>query len=71
MAIEVTETTVTTHTITYTEDASDGSKMAAALSGGTVSLSVMGAQYTLPLGDVATLAALLATVAEHGGPSTE
>ncbi|WDS51654.1 hypothetical protein SEA_BARNSTORMER_17 [Microbacterium phage Barnstormer] len=63
MAIEVRESTVTTHITTYTEDASDGSKMAAVLRDEGVELTVMGATYTLPVADVATLAALLSAVA--------
>lgn len=64
MAIEVTETTVTTRTVTFTEDASDGSKMSAAVADGAVALTIMGAVYTVPADDVAAAAALLAAVAE-------
>ncbi|WDS52043.1 hypothetical protein SEA_CARON_17 [Microbacterium phage Caron] len=71
MAIEVSERTITTRTTTYTEDASDGSKMAAAITDEAVVLTVMGATYTLPLGDVAALAGLLSAVATAASSPAE
>lgn len=65
MAIEISERTVTSRTVTFTEDASDGSKMTAVVADGSVSLAIMGAAYTFPVADAETVAGLLAAIAQH------